>query len=127
MSLGRTASLFFVACLAIAAMASAPALAFIGECMVTVPKSQRGALADKMEVHLKDSVEHRDIHFKLRGKTFGELEPGDVVDAHGEPHMLHEVRHRVDWSQYTFVKQSDLDAHSHRLNRGPSDRPNGGG
>jgi len=125
MRLGRIAFLLLVGCFAGAVMASAPAIAFIGECEVSLSKEQRAEMADKTELTLKDSVEHRDIHFKLRGKTFGELEPGDIVDAHGEPHMLHEVTHRVGWQRYTFMKQSDLDAHNQRLNADRPDRPNG--
>lgn len=107
---------FLVAVLVMPVLMAERAAAMLGECMVTVTKEQHDQLADKTEARLRDSAEHREFHITFRGKTFGELQPGDVVDAHGEPHMLHEVTHRTDWSRYTFIKQSDLDRHAERLN-----------
>jgi hypothetical protein len=101
--------------LMIALLAATPARAFIGECNVAMDNKTFEDNADKHEVTLRDTVQHQPITFDMGDKTLRELKPGDVVQAHGEPHVLMEITQRANWSRYSFASQSDVDRYQASL------------
>ena len=82
-----------------------------GECMFTFSTEKQNELADQHQVTAQDTVHGETRTLDFQNKTLSTVKPGDIVMAHGEPHVLTQKTQRMDSTHYVFTNTTVLNDH----------------